>query len=213
MRVLALSLLLATGSVAKAADVDVVVTDATGRALEGAVAWLVPTGGTAALPSPARAIIDQRGRQFVPRVSVVQTGASVEFPNSDNIRHSVYSFSTPKPFTLKLYSGRPAAPVSFDKPGVVLLGCNIHDTMVAWIAVVDSAWFGRSDAGGRLTLRGVPAGPYQLHLWHPGQLQAVAPRALDVAPNTPGLSLQLDATDIATLIKAAVGHGSHGESS
>jgi hypothetical protein len=93
--------------------------------------------------------------------------------------------------------------LTFDKPGIVLLGCNIHDTMVAWVAVVDSNWFGRTDATGRLKLHDVPDGVYQLHVWHPGQLGEFAARELKVTPATATQAVKLDATDIATLLKSA----------
>lgn len=81
------------------------------------------------------AVMDQIDRQFVPHVLVVQQGQHVSFPNNDNIRHHVYSFSEPKPFEIKLYRGTPTHPDLFDKPGVVILGCNIHDHMVGYIYV------------------------------------------------------------------------------
>jgi len=99
-------------------------------------------------------------------VNVVQTGTSVSFPNSDNIRHSVYSFSAPKIFTLKLYAGRSAEPVVFDKPGLIVLGCNIHDIMIAWLLVVDTPYFAHTDAGGMAILAKLPPGDYTLRTWH-----------------------------------------------
>ena len=120
-------------------------------------------------PSPAAAAhadVDQVNKRFVPRISVVRTGTSVEFPNSDRIRHEVYSFSPTKTFTLKLYAGRAALPVVFDRAGLVVLGCNIHDTMVGFIAVVDTPYFGRTDSNGVLAL-GAPPGRYRLRVWHP----------------------------------------------
>ena len=114
------------------------------------------------------AVIDQVHKQFVPRVSVIQTGTFVDFPNSDNIRHEVYSFSGPRVFTTKLYSGRQAEPVEFDKPGAVALGCNIHDHMIAWVRVVDTPYFAKSGADGTSTLGGLKPGDYRLSVWYPG---------------------------------------------
>ena len=125
-----------------------------------------------AAPAPhataAHAVIDQVNKQFVPRVSVIQTGTFVDFPNSDNIRHEVYSFSEPRVFTTKLYSGRQAEPVEFDKAGAVALGCNIHDHMIAWVRVVDTPYFGKSGADGASTLSGLKPGDYRLSVWYPG---------------------------------------------
>lgn len=129
---------------------------------------------------PQTTVIDQLDKEFVPRVSVLQTGTPVEFPNSDNIRHQVYSFSPAKTFTLKLYSGRPGEPVVFDKPGVVVLGCNIHDHMIAWVVAVDTPWFARTDAHGQAALRELPAGSYQLSVWHPAVAKPVASGRIDL---------------------------------
>ena len=98
---------------------------------------------------------------FTPRVSVVETGTSVGFPNSDDVLHHVYSFSPAKRFELPLYSGRPASTVVFDQPGVVVLGCNIHDWMIGWIVVLDTPHHARSDDEGLVRLQ-VPDGDYQL---------------------------------------------------
>jgi plastocyanin len=121
---------------------------------------------TTEAPTHDFAIIDQINKRFVPRVSVVRTGTSVAFPNRDQIRHQVYSFSDPKTFTLKLYAGSPKAAILFDKPGLVVLGCNIHDTMVAFVGVVDSPYFARVPASGTSALD-LPAGRYRMRVWHP----------------------------------------------
>lgn len=82
--------------------------------------------------------IDQVNKQFTPQQIIIQKGQSVEFPNSDNIRHHVYSFSKAKVFELKLYANKPEAPITFNEAGVVVLGCNIHDSMIGYIYVADS---------------------------------------------------------------------------
>ncbi len=98
-------------------------------------------------------------------VTAVPVGTAVSFPNRDTVRHHVYSFSPAKTFELKLYIGTPAAPVVFDKPGVVVMGCNIHDAMVAYVAVFDAPWVGVSDAAGVVRIDALPAGDYQLEYW------------------------------------------------
>lgn len=98
------------------------------------------------------------------------------FPNSDNIRHHVYSFSLAKRFELRLYQGTPSEPVLFDKPGVVVLGCNIHDWMVGYVYVTNDPWFAVSDAQGKLNLEQLPAGTYTVSLWHP-QAPEMLPQA------------------------------------
>lgn len=123
-----------------------------------------PLGAEAA---PATAVMDQLRQQFVPSVLAVKTGTRVFFPNSDNIRHHVYSFSPSKRFELRLYQGTPTEPVLFEQPGVVVLGCNIHDWMVGYLYVTDDPWFAVSDARGRLQLAQLPPGRYAVTLWHP----------------------------------------------
>src|SRR5213594_3548071 len=91
----------------------------------------------------------------------------VSFPNRDNIRHHVYSFSSPKKFELPLYIGTPAAPVLFDKPGVVALGSNIHDWMLAYIYVVTTPYFAKTAADGKGRLDRLPPGTYEARVWQP----------------------------------------------
>ena len=153
-----------------AAELIVHVLDTHGLPLRDAVVALLPIGK---MPPPANhavAAIDQRNLRFTPQVLVVQTGTRVTFPNSDNVRHQVYSFSPAKRFELKLYSGTHASSELFDQAGLVTLGCNIHDWMLGYIYVVDTPWFGKSDAGGVIRLDHVPAGRYTLQLWHPRML-------------------------------------------
>ena len=109
----------------------------------------------------------QQKKQFVPEVLVVPVGSEVRFPNHDTVRHHVYSFSPAKKFELKLYTGTPANPVLFDRPGVVVLGCNIHDQMVGWILVVDTPYYAQTLAAtGKAQIDDVPAGSYRLRTWH-----------------------------------------------
>jgi hypothetical protein len=116
---------------------------------------------------PGNDIVDQSDREFVPYVKPILVGTSVRFPNKDNIRHHVYSFSSTKKFELPLYAGTPAAPVIFDKPGVVTLGCNIHDWMIGFIYVADTPYFGKSGADGIVLLSNLPPGDYTVRVWHP----------------------------------------------
>jgi plastocyanin len=149
---------------ASAATLVVTVRDARGAPVDEAVAWAVPVGRKVSPPAKS-AILDQKNRQFVPRLLVVQTGTSVRFPNSDNVRHQVYSFSPAKKFQLPLYEGTPANPVVFDKPGVVTLGCNIHDRMSAQIVVVDTPHFAIA-VKGRAELLDLPPGSYDVRVWY-----------------------------------------------
>jgi plastocyanin len=174
-----LTALLAAGlacATAHAASVEVQVSDDSGRALPAAIVFLESREAReAARPLPP-VEVTQIERQFQPQVSVVTVGTAVAFPNRDTVRHHVYSFSATKKFEIKLYVGTPAAPVVFDRPGIAVLGCNIHDTMVAWVVVVETPWYGRTGADGRVSLPQVPAGSYRLRTWHPS-LVAGAPAA------------------------------------
>jgi plastocyanin len=150
-----------------AGSAAVQVLDSARRPLPDAAIYAEPLSGQT-IPKIVgrRAEIEQRGRKFLPLVSVVQAGTEVSFPNNDTVRHHVYSFSPAKNFELKLYSGVPASPVNFDKPGTVVLGCNIHDQMVAYIQIVDTPWLGKTDAEGKVRLDNLPSGRYRLHAWH-----------------------------------------------
>jgi plastocyanin len=154
---------------ASAANVSFKLADPQGRVLDGAVVSLLPVGRNA-LPAPRPAHIEQVNKTFRPLVSVVQVGTVVDFPNHDTVRHHVYSFSSAKVFELKLYTGRAAQPVVFDKPGVVVLGCNIHDRMLAYVVVVETPWSAVAGTDGLATLRDVPPGEYTLQVWHPQRL-------------------------------------------
>lgn len=145
-----------------AATLEVRVDDGTAPTAD-AVASLHALAGSAA--PGTRAVMDQRDTSFVPGVLPVQAGTSVSFPNSDRVQHQVYSFSAAKPFELPLYAGTPLEPVRFDMPGVVVVGCNIHDWMIGHIVVLDTPHFGKSDAGGLVRLQ-APAGTYRLRVWH-----------------------------------------------
>lgn len=151
---------------AAAAALSVTVSDAAGAPLRDAVVIAEPVQGSPAPRPGLKAVMDQRNLMFVPGALVVQTGTAVDFPNSDQVRHQVYSFSSAKTFQLALYAGKAHAPVLFDKPGLVTLGCNIHDSMLGYIYVTDSPWYGRTGADGTLQLHDLPPGEYTVRLWH-----------------------------------------------
>lgn len=133
-----------------AAAVDILVLDPEGDPVPGVVVYAV--GGTSQPPAGRPAVMDQINTRFVPHVLAIQKGTAVDFPNSDVVAHHVYSFSKPNDFVLPLYKGDPHQPVTFNHDGIVTLGCNIHDQMLAYIVVVDTDTFGITDDQGRLTL-------------------------------------------------------------
>jgi plastocyanin len=151
-----------------AAELSITLVDRDGRAVADAVVTVSPVQGAAgAVPAARSAIMDQRNRAFVPRVLVVSTGTSIEFPNNDSVSHQVYSFSPAKRFQLPLYKGEVHPPITFDQPGLVVLGCNIHDSMVGYIYVTPAPYFGTTGSDGGFTLRDIPKGGYRLAVWSP----------------------------------------------
>jgi len=173
-----------------AGSLEVIVKDDKGGPGSDAVAYAV---GAASAAPKKHAVVDQRDKQFVPYVTAIQVGTAVSFPNSDNIRHHVYSFSPAKKFELPLYSGVPAEPVVFDKVGFVTLGCNIHDWMIAYVAVLPTPYFQVTRQDGRALLKDLPAGQYTVQVWHPGlkgQPEAFAQR-VDVGGGTKSLQFTL----------------------
>jgi plastocyanin len=169
------------GGLAAAAPVGVTVTQPNGAPLAGAVVFLESAQAAQAAKPLPNAEMAQEKKEFAPGVLVVTRGTSVTFPNRDTVRHHVYSFSPAKKFELKLYTGTPANPVEFDRTGIAVLGCNIHDNMVGWVVVVDTPYHGIAGANGQVVLD-APPGKYTLRTWHPrlpvGQEAAI--QALDV---------------------------------
>ena len=177
-------LVLAVPLTAPAAALNLSFTDTAGKPLLDAVALLEPALGKVAVKPLADVEISQARRLFSPRVTLITTGTRATFPNFDTVRHHVYSFSPTKTFELKLYAGVPGVPLLFDKPGVAVLGCNIHDTMAAWVVVADTPWFARSAANGHARIDAVPPGNYRLRLWHPGLAPGTEPAALALSIGT-----------------------------
>ena len=186
-RLALLAALSCTAAAAQAANVNVTFSDAAGNPLADAVVMLEPVGGHLPVKPLQNAQIVQHDLQFNPAVTVVTVGTPVMFPNQDTVKHHVYSYSPAKTFQIKLYAGVPHTPIVFDKPGVAVLGCNIHDSMIAWVVVTDTPLWAQSAAGGRARVADVPPGSYQMHVWHsslaettPAQLLPLTVGAADV---------------------------------
>src|SRR5689334_1291318 len=161
-----------------AAPLTVRVVDASGKPVRDAVVSLYPASGARAPRGGGHYVVSQQNIQFHPFLTIVPVGADISFPNLDPTKHHVYSFSAAKRFELKLFAKDQSRTVHFDKPGVVALGCNIHDQMSAFIVVTDSAWTARTNAQGMVTFGDAPNAPARVTVWHPylrapgGQLQA-----------------------------------------
>ena len=140
--------------------------DANGERLRHAVVHLDGPGPDASTDIVSE--MDHRDMQYEPHVLPVQRGTRVDFPNRDQVRHHVYSFSPAKRFELPLYHGRPPEPVLFDRTGTVVLGCNIHDHMIGYILVLDTPYFTAADEDGRYRLPLPESGSAdELLVWHP----------------------------------------------
>ncbi|MCW0381025.1 hypothetical protein NB709_002641 [Xanthomonas sacchari] len=165
---------------AAATPVTVLVADAAGPLADAVVSLQPAVPARPAATASATATMDQVNSQFVPAVLAVQAGSWVRFPNSDQIRHQVYSFSPAKRFELPLYQGSTAKPVRFEQAGLVTVGCNIHDWMVGYVVVLDTPYFAVTGADAQVRLE-VPPGAYELRVWHPRLSGAGYAQPLQVA--------------------------------
>jgi plastocyanin len=169
MRILLLSLLfLLAGLSASAHDLNVRVTDASGAPVANAVVLVAAPSGTVVPASFAWPnMMEQKDIQFAPHILVAPLGSKVQFPNRDRVRHHVYSFSKGNRFELKLYGQEESRFMEFKTPGIVAVGCNIHDNMIGYIRIVDTPFANRTDADGKATLTGLPSATGSVTVWHP----------------------------------------------
>src|SRR5229473_6573426 len=173
----------------RGAELRVLVKDHHGKLIADAVVLATPSDPKVAQRAkPPPDAVDQVDKQFVPYVKPVFLGSKVLFPNSDHVRHQVYSFSPAKRFELPLYAGTNAQPVVFDKPGVVVLGCNIHDWMVGYIYVSETPFFAKTEAAGTATIDDMPPGEYTVRVWHPSMEHGEETTARRVTLNAGGPS-------------------------
>lgn len=165
LKITLLSISLISSAVVTAKTITVV--DEQGRPFIDAVISVAAAAveeSSPSAPPQQPAIMDQVNRQFEPTMLVIEQGQTVVFPNSDNIRHHVYSFSQPKPFEIKLYAGDSVPPVQFDKSGIVVLGCNIHDSMLGFIYVKDSNPSWQTNQNGQAEITTAQG---EILIWHP----------------------------------------------
>lgn len=189
-RLLLIVFVASASSALRAAEFTFTVSDQTKAPVADAVVALYPVGprDASALPGrpPAPLEIEQRNTEFAPLVTAVQAGGSVLLPNrEDKVKHHVYSASAPKRFELPLYAPGKAETVVFDKPGLVVLGCNIHDWMLAYVLVVDTPCFAKTGADGRAVVF-APPGEWRAEIWHP--------RLKDAVKSGPAAALRRDLT-------------------
>lgn len=166
---------------APAAEVTFTLTDAKNQRVADAVVSLVPLDSP--LPpsaSPQSVEIEQKAQEFIPYVTAIRAGTIVRFPNRDEVEHHAYSQSPARRFELPLYKPGRAETLLFDRPGVVTIGCNIHDWMLAYVVVSATPWFAVCPAGGSVTVPNVPPGRYRAEVWHP-RLAKTATREISVS--------------------------------
>ncbi|MFI5335240.1 MAG: methylamine utilization protein [Opitutales bacterium] len=186
--------LLFTATRAAAAELHVTLTDGKGQPVPDAVLTAYRTDG----PQPAAAAlhgieITQKDEEFLPFITVVTTGTAVTFPNRDTVQHHVYSLSKAKKFELPLYDPGKAETIVFDQPGIVTIGCNIHDWMLAYLVVVDTPYHALSGRDGVAALA-LPAGVYRIEVWHPrliGNPVTLPVRLAEAARVSPAVEMNL----------------------
>lgn len=188
--------LLVAAASARAGDLAVSVVDGDGHPVQDAVVSIEAPAGSVARPLAVPAqplVVDQVDETFVPYVMIAPRGTQVVFRNSDTTRHQVYSFSPPRPFQLITVPGETSPPMVFDQDGVVVIGCNIHDQMIAYLYVTDRPWAAQTGADGVARFAGLADGSYQAHIWqprlrpgHPEPVQTVV-----VAPRAPPIQVAL----------------------
>lgn len=171
--------------VANTFALEVNVTDKKGERIKDAVVIVTSVNGTPLTASDQdHLVIDQRDKEFIPYMTALSEGGSVIFPNNDNIRHQVYSFSEAKAFEIPLYEGNPDRPVVFDNAGVIAIGCNIHDWMKAYVYVAVSPYYALTDEGGMARLDKLPEGELEIQVWHPRLKGAIDDTTQTISSNT-----------------------------
>ena len=195
MRAVALLVIFGLCHDLSAGSFDVTVKDGKGALVSDAVVY-ARGNGMNAQSTKKQTAIDQQDKQFIPYVTAVQVGTSILFPNKDNIRHHVYSLSSAKKFELPLYKGVPGEPVVFDKEGFVTLGCNIHDWMIAYVAVLGTPYFQVTGREGHALLKNLPPGQYTVEVWQPSLKGAPATFAQHVDVAAGGMKQLLFTLDL-----------------
>lgn len=160
---------------AAAGDVVFKLADTKGEPVADGVIALYPLDAPLPPAAPVPPVeIEQRNLQFNPFVTVLRAGSSVILPNHEKkVEHQVYSSSPTKPLEISLYKPGVAESVVFDQPGLVVLGCNIHDFMLAYVAVLTTPWFAKTGADGAATIAALAPGRYRVEVWHPRLKNAV----------------------------------------
>lgn len=159
-----------------AVTITIVATQKSPPDLSGAVVYLTPlnradsqfqSSNSSPESQTAPIVIAQENRQFTPYIQIVRAGTAVNFPNRDSVAHHVYSFSKSKSFELPLYQPGDTHTEVFDSPGLVTIGCNIHDWMLNYLLVVDTQYYAKLEKNS-VEIKDLPVGDYTMSLWYPG---------------------------------------------
>lgn len=152
----------------RAANITVQIVDQNGSPVSDVVVTYSPDDASGAHGTPEEKFeVSQKNIAFDPFVTLVPKGAEVTFKNEDTVLHHVFSFSKAKRFNLKLFGSEEPQTVKFDESGIVSIGCNIHDGMIAYINVVSAQYADQSSEQGEVTLVDAPTGKGTLTVWHP----------------------------------------------
>ncbi|PXX45364.1 methylamine utilization protein [Undibacterium pigrum] len=194
---LVLAMLLATSSpmLAHAAKLNFLAVDKNGNPMPDVVVYATPTGMPLPATEKTEATIAQSDMQFSPYVTAIRTGSQVKFPNYDKMEHHVKSFSAVKEFEIKTYErGVVPPPVIFDKPGIVIVYCLLHNWMRAYVLVLDTPYFVKTDQNGVAMLDKLPDGNYELKAWHPnlGSIKPALSQSIKVNDQSAPVKWQFD---------------------
>ncbi|CAN5811739.1 methylamine utilization protein [soil metagenome] len=179
-----------------AASLNAVALDKAGAPMADVVVYATPIGMP--LPAPGKtdsAVISQSDMQFSPYVTAIRVGTQVKFPNYDKMEHHVKSFSPAKEFEIKTYEkGVTPPPVLFDKPGIIVVYCLLHNWMRAYVLAVETPYFAKTDASGLLKIDNLPDGNYEVKAWHPnmGSIKPALTQTVSVNPQTAALKFNFD---------------------
>lgn len=156
-----------SGVAVAASSLQVTVLGKKNTPIENVVVSVIPNGDQA-IDMPIRTYeMSQKDKTFTPHILTIPTGSNVIFPNMDNITHHVYSFSPTKRFDLKLFKLKSPDPITFEKPGIVVVGCNIHDWMLGYIKITNTPFFSNTDSSGIASFPELPPGDYDIEIWNP----------------------------------------------
>ena len=176
-----------------AGELAVTVVDAEGHPVPQAVVTLFPHDRDQA-PVLAKGaqplVVDQVKETFVPAIQILRPGGTVLFRNSDRVRHHVYSFSATRTFEFVLAAGESSPALVLPKVGVITIGCNIHDRMVAYLFVTDAPYAALTAEAGTVSFSELKDGVYTARIFHPRQRRNPLPSEQEVSVGAMGAGLR-----------------------